>query len=124
MEFGSATHLCCCGCGEEVVTPFTPTDWKLTYDGETVSLWPSIGNWNLACRSHYTVSGDRIIEAASWSDDRIAAERFRDKAAKAARYRSPGRTAPGAATPDSKVVEARPAGFFARIGRWFNDRLL
>ncbi|WP_417924835.1 DUF6527 family protein [Collimonas pratensis] len=27
-------------------------DWSLTYDGKTVSLDPSIGNWSLPCRAH------------------------------------------------------------------------
>jgi hypothetical protein len=26
MEYATAVHSCCCGCGERVVTPFTPTD--------------------------------------------------------------------------------------------------
>lgn len=39
-------HLCACGCGEKVVTPISPDDWKLTFDGETISLYPSIGNWD------------------------------------------------------------------------------
>jgi Family of unknown function (DUF6527) len=34
MKYATAAHRCCCGCGLEVVTPFTPTDWKLTFDGE------------------------------------------------------------------------------------------
>ncbi|MGN5478201.1 DUF6527 family protein [Cupriavidus basilensis] len=40
----------------QVVTPFTPTDWRMTYDGATVSLHPSVGNWNQRCRSHYVIS--------------------------------------------------------------------
>ena len=43
----TSAHSCCCGCGEEVVAPLTPTDWKMTFDGETTSLRPSIGNWTL-----------------------------------------------------------------------------
>jgi hypothetical protein len=86
MEYGTAAHSCCCGCGEEVVTPFTPTDWKMTFDGETVSLWPSVGNWNLDCRSHYVVERGRVIEAGPWSDQQITAERQRDEAAKARHY--------------------------------------
>lgn len=27
-------HLCACGCGEKVVTPISPDDWKLTFDGK------------------------------------------------------------------------------------------
>jgi hypothetical protein len=55
VEYGTAVHKCCCGCGEEVVTPLTPTDWKLKFDGESVSLAPSIGNWSFKCRSHYFI---------------------------------------------------------------------
>lgn len=99
MEYGTAAHSCCCGCGEEIVTPFTPTDWKMTFDGETVSLRPSIGNWNLSCRSHYVIERGRVIEASPWSDGRIAAERQRDKAAKARYYNTPQPTAAVETTP-------------------------
>lgn len=120
MEFGTAAHSCCCGCGEEVVTPFTPTDWKMTFDGETISLWPSIGNWNLACRSHYVIDRGRIIEAGPWSDDQVAAERRRDKAAKARHY--------GSLKP-TEVVEPIPTlpppnedglGLWSRVKRWLS----
>ncbi len=63
MEYATSAHSCCCGCGEEVVAPFTPTDWKMTFDGETVSLRPSIGNWTLKCRSHYVIDRSKVIEA-------------------------------------------------------------
>ena len=63
MDYATAAHSCCCGCGEQVITPFTPTDWKLTFDGDTVSLWPSIGNWNFRCRSHYIIRNSRIVVA-------------------------------------------------------------
>lgn len=86
MEFGTVAHSCCCGCGEEVVTPLTPTDWKLIFDGETVSLHPSIGNWSLSCRSHYVIRRGRVIEAELWTDERIEEERRRDRAAKARHY--------------------------------------
>ncbi len=45
MSFASAVHRCACGCGQEVVTPLSPTDWQLHFDGENVSLEPSVGNW-------------------------------------------------------------------------------
>jgi hypothetical protein len=86
LEYGTATHNCCCGCGDEVVTPLTPTDWRMTYDGDTVSLWPSVGNWNAACRSHYIIDRGRVLPAGDWSAARIAAERRRDRAAKAEYY--------------------------------------
>ncbi|WP_082033779.1 DUF6527 family protein [Pseudomonas sp. PI1] len=86
MEYGTAVHSCCCGCGEQVVTPLTPTDWSLTFDGESVSLAPSIGNWYSACRSHYFIRRGRVIEAGDWNRARIEAEHGRDKAAKARFY--------------------------------------
>jgi hypothetical protein len=86
MEYGTAVHSCCCGCGQEIVTPLTPTDWQLTIDGETVSLCPSIGNWNLPCRSHYMIKRNRVIEASPWGKSRIEAEQKRDKTAKAKFY--------------------------------------
>jgi hypothetical protein len=61
MEFGTTVHACCCGCGEQVVTPLAPNDWSLLYDGQTVSLWPSIGNWNMHCRSHYVIQRNEVV---------------------------------------------------------------
>ena len=67
ISYGTASHLCCCGCGREVVTPIARNGWKLTYDGETVSLSPSIGNWNLPCKSHYWISESRVEWAEDWT---------------------------------------------------------
>lgn len=89
IEYATAAHLCCCGCGEEVVTPFTPTDWKMVFDGETISLWPSIGNWSFACRSHYVVENGWVLEALPWTDRRIRLARQSDKANKAEFYGDP-----------------------------------
>ena len=60
IEHTLAAHLCCCGCGHEVVTPLGPRDWKLIFDGVSVSLSPSIGNWRLPCRSHYWIQQDQV----------------------------------------------------------------
>ncbi|MGZ4753422.1 MAG: DUF6527 family protein [Acidimicrobiia bacterium] len=82
IEFATAVHRCCCGCGEKVVTPISPTDWKLTYDGRTVSLTPSIGSWGLKCQSHYWVRNNRVEWAPRMSRDRIDAGRRRARIAK------------------------------------------
>ncbi len=71
MELATAIHLCACGCGQEVITPFSPTDWKLCFDGEHVSLDPSIGNWSFACRSHYWIRGGKVRWSTAWSDEKI-----------------------------------------------------
>jgi hypothetical protein len=86
MDYATAAHSCCCGCGEQVVTPFTPTDWRLTFDGETVSLWPSIGNWNFKCRSHYFVRRNRVVRAEPWDDKKVDHGRRRDEKRKQRHY--------------------------------------
>lgn len=86
MEYATASHNCACGCGKEVVTPFTPTDWKLAYDGESVSLSPSIGNWSYPCRAHYFIQHNRIVWAADMSQEAIAAGRYIDRACKKRQY--------------------------------------
>ena len=78
LEFGTAAHLCCCGCGNEVFTPITPIDWSVIYDGEAVSLHPSVGNWSLSCRSHYWIQKGRVRWALSWTEEEIAENRQRD----------------------------------------------
>jgi hypothetical protein len=56
MPFGVAIHLCCCGCGNKVVTPFMgPEAWTLDKEGALLSLSPSIGNFNFQCKSHYFI---------------------------------------------------------------------
>jgi len=86
IEYTTVAHLCACGCGNEVVTPLHPARWTLTYDGERVSLWPSVGSWNLPCRSHYVIKRNKVQWARPWSDERISAGRRRDRADLAAYF--------------------------------------
>ena len=83
MEFATAAHLCACGCGTKVITPFSPTDWQMSFDGENVSLKPSVGNWAFPCRSHYWVRSGCIQWAGDMSQEEINAGRKRDVEAKA-----------------------------------------
>lgn len=71
IKYNTAVHKCACGCGEEVVTPLSPNDWKMTYDGERISLYPSIGNWSYKCRSHYWIKQNNIVWAENWSNEKI-----------------------------------------------------
>ncbi|WP_367184553.1 DUF6527 family protein [Ferrimicrobium sp.] len=82
MPYGIVTHKCCCGCGNKVVTPLTPTDWKLIYDGQSVSLDPSVGNWSLPCRSHYWITNGRVYWSAQWAQKTVDEARSRDRLAK------------------------------------------
>ena len=63
MKYRTAVHLCVCGCSYKVVTPFSPKDWKLIFDGKSVSLYPSIGNFSYPCKSHYWITNNHIMMA-------------------------------------------------------------
>ena len=71
IEYCTAIHKCVCGCGNEVVTPISPTDWQLTFNGETISLSPSIGNWGFECQSHYWIINNEIKFSRKWSKSEI-----------------------------------------------------
>ena len=86
IEYATVVHRCLCGCGEEIVTPLTPTDWELSFDGESNSFAPSIGNWNLPCRSHYWIAKNRVRWAGRWSQSEIDQGRRLDRAAKTTHY--------------------------------------
>jgi hypothetical protein len=82
IRYKTVVHLCCCGCGREVVTPLSPTDWRLTFDGASISLHPSIGSWSLPCRSHYWIDRNRAKWAPRWSRAQIDAGRAQEALAK------------------------------------------
>lgn len=86
LKYCTAIHKCVCGCGNEVVTPISPTDWKLIFDGKTVSLSPSIGNWNFNCQSHYWIKRNEIVYAREWDKVEIQFGRTNDKKRKEKYY--------------------------------------
>lgn len=86
LKYCTAIHKCACGCGNEVVTPISPTDWKLIFDGKTVSLSPSIGNWSFNCQSHYWIKRNEIVYAREWDKEEIQFGRTNDKKRKAKYY--------------------------------------
>lgn len=73
IEYTTVAHLCCCGCGQEVSITLSPSDWRIIFDGKTVSLEPSIGSWSLPCQSHYFVTRNRVVWAKKWSISEIDA---------------------------------------------------
>lgn len=79
LEFAVATHLCPCGCGSVVVTRLARNGWSVTFDGETVSLDPSIGNWSQPCKSHYWIRNNRIHWARRFNDREIMLVRWKDE---------------------------------------------
>lgn len=122
MDYATAVHSCCCGCGDRVVTPLTPTDWRMTFDGESISLYPSVGNWNQKCRSHYVIQRSRVLNAGPWSQTQIDAERMRDVKAKAAHFGAKNGTWPAARQlPESLPGQSIPThalGIWSRFKAW------
>lgn len=78
-RYSTASHLCCCGCGQEVVTPLNPAKWRFTVEKGAVSLVPSVGNWSLPCRSHYWITKNHVRWAAAMSPELIVAVQARDR---------------------------------------------
>lgn len=77
MPFTTVVHPCCCGCGSKIVTPLSPDDWRLTFNGATVGLTPSIGNWSYPCRSHYWIHDGTVRWARQWTPSQVQAARAR-----------------------------------------------
>ena len=88
IPFGTVVHKCACGCGEEVVTPLGPAEWRLTYDGRTVSLAPSIGNWSFPCRSHYWIEGGNVRWAGDFSGAEVALVRRKARSLRDSYYQT------------------------------------
>ncbi len=78
-RYRTASHLCCCGCGMKIVTPLNPAKWALSDHGDSVSLSPSIGNWNFPCRSHYLIIRNHVRWAGQISQRQATAVKRRDR---------------------------------------------
>ncbi len=87
--FKTACHRCCCGCGTKIVTPLRPTEYRFTDVGGKVSLFPSVGNWNHPCRSHYVIRNGLVTQAGAMRQEEIDAGRAHDEAEKRAYYAQP-----------------------------------
>lgn len=126
MEFATAAHKCSCGCGREVITPLSPTDWKLIYDGRTVTLHPSIGNWSFPCRSHYWVRRNRVEWAPAWSDEENRMGRMHDRHAKEIYFDSVNEPLDTKPSKEPQPVAERPmeieAGALQKFIRWLKGR--
>jgi Family of unknown function (DUF6527) len=79
VRYRVVTHLCPCGCGERVVTPLHPAQWTLSFDGETVSLSPSIGGGG--CNSHYFITRGKVRWAPPLTEQQRVLAAERDEAA-------------------------------------------
>ena len=131
VRFRTAAHLCACGCGTKVVTPFSPAGWSMQFDGESVTLAPSVGNGRIPCRSHYFIKKNQVVWSYAMTDDLTAEAQERDASARARHYGaqphatvgSHAATTPISARPKepSAVSPAPSSGrlnWWARIWAW------
>lgn len=88
LEYAVAGHLCACGCGNKVITPLGPAEWSFSERGGHPTLFPSIGNWQLPCRSHYVITDGSIEWATQWSNAQVEAGRRGEEERRQAHYAS------------------------------------
>lgn len=105
-DFGTAAHLCACGCGTKIRTPIGPTEWRIDDGPQGVSLYPSVGNWQQPCRSHYCITDGEILWSGQWTDEQIQAGRKRETSRRVEYY-----------TTDQSYK--RKPGIFRRLRRKF-----
>lgn len=123
IPYATALHRCMCGCGAEIVTPLSPTDWELIFNGQTVSLSPSIGNWSYECQSHYWIRANRVRWSRRMSKRQIERIRELDRLEKEGVYAPAPTTDRGVSDdPFTQDVPQRK-GLFDRLGtRLFGRR--
>lgn len=81
-------HLCACGCGEEVSTPLSATEFAYSIENKGVTLFPSIGNHDFPCRSHYFITNGAVRWSYKMDPEEIDYGRRLDRDLKASYYGS------------------------------------
>ena len=102
-EFGAAAHLCACGCGSKIRTPLGPTEWSLEETQFGPTLYPSVGNWQQSCQSHYLITRGEIIWCKKWTPAQIVAGRENEEQQRRLYY---------------EKLNERRIGFFEKIWHW------
>ena len=76
-KYKTAAHLCACGCGRKVRTQLGQRGigWQIKRTAAGPTLWPSIGNWQKDCRSHYYIRDGRVIWSGDWTEEQVEAGR-------------------------------------------------
>jgi hypothetical protein len=107
-RFGAVAHLCACGCGAKIRTPLGATEWALTETSSGPSLWPSVGNWQQACKSHYVVDRGAVIWCGTWTPEQIMAGRQQEEQRRKDYY-------------DAEYP--KPQGIVIRLWKWLKSLL-
>lgn len=102
-EFGTAAHLCACGCGSKIRTPLGLTEWSLEMTDGGPTLHPSVGNWQQACQSHYHIRQGEIKWAEKWTPEKIAMGRLYEEEHRNAYY---------------AVLDRKYSSVFGRLWQW------
>jgi len=102
-EFGIAVHLCACGCGSKIRTPLGPTEWKFEEAEHGPTLYPSVGNWQQNCKSHYWIRDGQVLWGEAWTQEQIKAGRTAEAMRRKAYY---------------DAMYARPEGLLQILWRW------
>ncbi len=118
IEFATVAHSCACGCGHQVITPLSPAEWQLTFDGESISLRPSIGNWSFDCQSHYWIEKNRVRWAPKWSRHEIESVREYDRREAEEYYTDT--TSPVIEEPVDAPVKTEPQTYLAKMLKWLS----
>lgn len=60
-RYGVSCHRCLCGCGELTVLPFgeDKMGWNLTEKNGKITFTPSVGNFQISCKSHYIITNNK-----------------------------------------------------------------
>jgi hypothetical protein len=106
-EFGTAAHLCACGCGSKIRTPLGPTEWAVKDDPGGPSLWPSVGNWQKECKSHYVITKGEVKWCTTWTAEQIEAGRRDEQDRRRVYYEN---------------LDRQRGGLLARFWRWLWHR--
>jgi hypothetical protein len=65
QRFKTSGHRCLCGCGHLTILPLDVVidgqdmGWHMTEKDGKVSFTPSIGNYQLPCKSHYIITKNK-----------------------------------------------------------------
>jgi hypothetical protein len=85
-KYGTAAHLCACGCGSKIRTPLGPTEWSIRETPNGVTMRPSVGNWQKPCRSHYVIDSGEVVWSGGWSEKAVLKGRRAEEAKRAVYY--------------------------------------
>ncbi len=107
QRFQVAAHLCACGCKSKVVTPLGDCEWEFTEKNGKPTLSPSIGNWQIPCRSHYWITNGEIIWSYSWTEEQVEKGRLKEKEIRESYF-------------NSKIQKK---SVFKRIFEWVTNRI-